>query len=107
MYRFTFSTWIAVVCAVLVVSITAQEPPAQPPAQGQGRGGRGGQPGAGAPAAPAAPAKPYIPLVASTLADHADTYYGELVTVTGAVETTLSKLAFSVDQDKTKSTGKD
>jgi cytochrome c556 len=96
------------------VSIAAQQP--QPPAQQeQGRGGRGrgGQTGApagtpaGAPAAPAAPAKPYVPLAASTLAAHPDTYYGELVTVTGAVETTLSKLAFSVDQDKTKSTGKD
>jgi cytochrome c556 len=110
MYRFKISTWIAVACAALVVSIAAQEPPAQQPPQG--RGGRGGQQGApagtpAAPAAPAAPAKPYVPLAASTLADHPDTYYGELVTVTGAVEATLSKLAFSVDQDKTKSTGKD
>src|SRR6185295_15886787 len=108
MHHFKISTWIAVACAALVVSIAAQEPPAQPP---QGRGGRGGQQGApgtpAAPAAPAAPAKPYVPLAASTLADHPDAYYGELVTVTGAVETTLSKLAFSVDQDKTKSTGKD
>ena len=107
MYRFKISTWIAAACACLVVSIAAQEPPAPQPAQG--RGGRGGQQGApaGGPVTPGAPAKPYVPLAASTLADHPDTYYGELVTVTGAVEATLSKLAFSVDQDKTKSTGKD
>jgi cytochrome c556 len=112
MHHLKSSTLILVACALLAVSIAAQQqppPPQQPPAQQdqQGRGGRGrgGQPGT--PAAPAAPAKPYIPLAASTLADHANNYYGELVTVTGAVETTLSKLAFSVDQDKTKSTGKD
>src|SRR5262245_13219191 len=105
MYRFNVSTWIVAACALLAVSIAAQEPPAQPP---QGRGGRGGQQSApaGTPA-PGVTAKPYVPLAASTLADHPDAYYGELVTVTGAVEATISKLAFSVDQDKTKSTGKD
>jgi len=96
---------------VLVVSIAAQQqPPAQPESQQQGRGRGGRQGGEGAaPAAPApgTPTKPYVPLAASTLADHPDSYYGEFVTVTGAVEQTLSKLAFSVDQDKTKSTGKD
>lgn len=59
----------------------------------------------GAPQAPAA--KPLIPLAASTFAANPDTYVGENVTVTGAVEKTLSKTAFSIDQDKTKSTGKD
>src|SRR5262245_52267691 len=119
MHHLKSSTLIVVACALLAVSIAAQQqqqqqqqqqPPAQQDQQ-QGRGGRGrgGQPPApgGAPAAAAAPAKPYIPLAASTLAEHPDTYYGELVTVTGAVEQTLSKLAFSVDQDKTKTTGKD
>jgi len=105
------STVIVVACAMLVVSIAAQQP--TPQQQGRGGRGRGGEQGAPAgmpappPAAPGAPAKPYVPLAASTLADHADTYYGELVTVTGAVEQTFSKLAFSIDQDKTKSTGKD
>jgi cytochrome c556 len=104
---------IALAFAVLVVSIAAEQqpPPAQPEAQQQGGRGRGGrQGGEGAPPAapaPGTPTKPYVPLAASTLADHPDTYYGEFVTVTGAVEQTLSKLAFSVDQDKTKSTGKD
>jgi hypothetical protein len=52
-------------------------------------------------------AKPLIPLAASTFAANPDTYVGENVTVTGAVEATLSKTAFSIDQDKTKTTGKD
>src|SRR5207302_7710134 len=34
-------------------------------------------------------------------------YYGENVTMTGAVEQKVNALAFSVDQDKTKSTGKE
>lgn len=63
-----------------------------------------GQPPAGA---PSTPAKPFVPLAASTLATHPETYYGETVTVTAAVEQTLSKSSFSVDQDKTKSTGQE
>jgi cytochrome c556 len=51
-------------------------------------------------------AKPLIPVAASTLADRPETYVGQVVTVTGAVEQTLSKSVFSIDQDKTKSTGK-
>jgi len=87
--------------AVLVASFVApraQQPttPAQPPATA-----------AAPPAAPAPPAKPLVPLAASTLADRPDPYYGENVTVTGAVEKTLAQLTFSVDQDKTKSTGKE
>ena len=51
-------------------------------------------------------ARPLIPVAASTLADKPESYVGQLVTVTGAVEQTLSKSVFSIDQDKTKSTGK-
>jgi hypothetical protein len=80
------STCLLVAVASLAV-VRAQQPPAQP--------------------APGAPTKPYIPLAASTLAEHPDQYYGEPVTVTGAVEQVLSPAAFSVDQDKTKSTGKE
>ena len=54
-----------------------------------------------------APAKPLIPVAASTLAEQPDVYVGQLVTVTGAVEQSLSKSVFSIDQDKTKSTGRD
>lgn len=99
------------VAAALIVfaslaALNAQppQPPAQPPA------GVAQPPAApGTPAAPATPpapaAKPFVPLAASTLAAHPETYYGEMVTVTAAVEQTISKSAFSVDQDKTKSTG--
>jgi cytochrome c556 len=72
-------------------------PPQPPPAQGGGRG-----PGAGAPAARAP-----MPVAASSVAGHPETYYGEYVSITGAVESLLSKTAFSIDQDKTKSTGKE
>jgi hypothetical protein len=115
---------IAAAATVLVIAFAApraQQPPApsQPAAQQesqqqqqqqQGQRGRG-QRGGDQPAAPAAatgtPPKPYIPLAASTLAAHPDQYIDEYVTVTGAVDQTLSTLAFSVDQDKTKSTGND
>jgi hypothetical protein len=54
-----------------------------------------------------APAKPLVPVAASTLAEQPDSYVGQLVTVTGAVEQSLSTSVFSIDQDKTKSTGHD
>jgi cytochrome c556 len=56
--------------------------------------------------APASPPKPLVPLAASTLAEGPEPYFGQLVTVTGAVEQTLSPSVFSIDQDKTRSTGK-
>jgi cytochrome c556 len=71
----------------------AQQPPAQPPAA--------------PPPAPGTPPKPLVPLAASTVADNPDPYYGEYVTVTAAVDQILSRTSFSVDQDATKSTGKD
>jgi hypothetical protein len=59
-------------------------------------------------AAPAGtPPKPLVPVAASSVAANPDPYVGEYVTMTGAVEANLSKTSFSVDQDKTKSTGKD
>ncbi len=66
---------------------------------------QGGQ----APPPPAAntPPKPLVPVAASSVAANPDNYVGEFVTMTGAVEANLTKTAFSVDQDKTKSTGKD
>jgi hypothetical protein len=93
-------------CAILIGSFVAQ-------AQQRGqRGQRGGgeQPPAapaGQPPAPAAPpAKPLVPVAASTLAAHPETYYGERVTMSGAVEQTIGTLVFSVDQDKTKTLDK-
>lgn len=61
-----------------------------------------------APTAPAGtPPKPLVPVAASSVANNPDPYIGEYVTMTGAVEANLSKTSFSVDQDKTKPTGKD
>ena len=48
-----------------------------------------------------------VPVAASSVASNPDTYVNEYVTMTGAVEANLSKTSFSVDQDKTKATGKE
>ena len=64
------------------------------------------QQGGGGGAAPPA-AKPMIPMAASSIATSPDTYVGENVSMMCAVEAVLSKTTFTVDQDKTKSTGKD
>ena len=62
-------------------------------------------PGGQAPPPPAnTPPKPLVPVAASSVAANPDPYLNEYVTMTAAVETNLSKSAFSVDQDKTKST---
>jgi cytochrome c556 len=66
--------------------------------------GQGGQ----APApAPGTPPKPLVPVAASSVAKNPDPYVGEYVTLTATVESNLTKTAFSVDQDKTTSTGQD
>jgi len=64
---------------------------------------QGGQ----APPAANTPPKPLVPVAASSVAANPDPYVGEYVTMTGAVEANLTKTSFSVDQDKTKSTGKE
>ncbi|HYB94495.1 MAG TPA: hypothetical protein VEC39_05955 [Vicinamibacterales bacterium] len=53
------------------------------------------------------PPKPLVPVAASSVAANPDPYIGEFVTMTGAVEANLSKTSFSVDQDKSKATGKE
>lgn len=63
--------------------------------------------GQGAPPAAGTPPKPLVPVAASSVAANPDAYIGEFVTMTGAVEANLTKTSFSVDQDKTKSTGKE
>jgi cytochrome c556 len=116
-------TYAATAMALLagIASPWAQQPPAQPPQQqeppGRGGAGRGAGEPAGAPAqgrgegrgaAPAAAApKALVPTSASTLANTPDKFIGEFVTMTGAVEQSLGKTVFTVDQDKTKSTGKE
>ena len=57
------------------------------------------------PSAPAA--KPLVPVAASTLAESPADYYGQYVSVVGTVEQKLTTLAFTIDQDKAKSTGKE
>lgn len=106
--------------AALGLVVTVASPRAQqaPPAGAKPQGAAQATPPAGearpqdkqpaAPAAqPAAPQKPLVPLVASTLTAKPDAYYGETVTMMAIVDQTLSPTAFSVDQDKTKSTGND
>jgi cytochrome c556 len=80
------------------------KPAAQPP--------QGAKPAATPPATPpaapaAAPVKPLVPVAASSVAANPDPYIGETVTMTGAVEANLTQTSFSVDQDKTKATGKE
>jgi hypothetical protein len=53
------------------------------------------------------PPKPLVPVAASSVANNPDPYVGEYVTMTATVEANLTQTAFSVDQDKTKSTGKE
>jgi hypothetical protein len=97
---------LAIAAALTLVVTTAAalraQPPTPPPAAGQGQ--RGGPPPAGA---PAVPAKPLIPVAASSIGMNPDKYYGEVVTLFGTVDQRLGATTFSVDQDKTKSTGKE
>jgi cytochrome c556 len=65
--------------------------------------GQGGQ----APPPAGTPPKPLVPVAASSVANNPEPYINEYVTMTGAVEANLSKTSFSVDQDKTKATGKE
>jgi len=94
MQRSTKSTVIvaAIALAAFVTSYTAniegQGPPQAPPAAGT-------------------PPKPLVPVAASSVAANPDQYVNEYVTMTATVESNLTKTAFSVDQDKTKSTGKE
>jgi hypothetical protein len=60
------------------------------------QGGGGGQ-------APRAP----IPMAASSIVTAPETHIGQYVAMTATVEQSISKTAFSVDQDKSKATGKE
>lgn len=97
--------------AVTIATPRAQQaPPAggAKPAAPQGAPPSAGQkPPAPATQPAAPPQKPLVPLVSTTLAAKPDAYYGENVTMMAIVDASLSPTAFSVDQDKTKSTGKD
>src|SRR5687768_1954655 len=72
------------------------------------QGGAGGQQQPPpAPPPPGTPTKPLVPLAASTFAATPEKYVGEFVSLTGTVEQSVAKLAFTVDQDAKKTTGKD
>ncbi len=91
-----------------LVALRAQQPPAHP--QGQQPAQPQGQPPApprSATPAPPPPQKVLKPVSAGTLAATPDKFYGSNVTITAPVDQILSPLAFSMDQDPTKSTGKD
>ena len=60
-----------------------------------------------APQMPAAPPARMIPTAASSILLNPDAMYGSNVSLIASVEAVLSKTAFSVDQDPTKSTGKE
>lgn len=79
--------------------------PAQPGEKPAQPGEKPAQPGEKPGEKPAA--KPLVPLVASTLVAKPDAYYGESVTMMATVDQTLSPTAFSMDQDKALSEGKD
>jgi cytochrome c556 len=103
---------LAAAMTIWIVTVAAQQPPQQPPAQppagqsGQGQGrGQGGPPGGGGQAAPAP--RPAIPAAASSIAEKPETFYGQNVSVYATVEKELTATAFTLDQDKTKSTGKE
>ena len=86
-----------------------QQPPPQqqqqqPPPQQQPQPP---QPQPPAPPPPGTPTKPLVPVAASTMAAAPENYVGEFVSLAGTVEQSVAKLAFTVDQDAKKSTGKD
>ena len=92
---------VAVTAWIVTVGAFAQQKPPAPPA-----GAEQAKPPAGAPATPPAP-KPAIPAAASSIADKPENFYGQNVTVYATVEKQLTATAFTLDQDKTKSTGKE
>ena len=105
MQRSTKSTVIvaALALAAFVTSLTAT--PAGLSTVALATEGQGG--GQAPPPAANTPPKPLVPVAASSVAANPDPYVGEYVTMTGAVEANLTKTSFSVDQDKTKATGKE
>jgi cytochrome c556 len=90
----------AVAIAVSLAVVGAQQPPA---AAGQKPAPPAGQ----VPATPAGtlppPTRAIVPVAASSVAAKPDQWVGEYVAMTGIVDASLGTLAFTVDQDKTKS----
>lgn len=106
MRRRGLAAMLAAAAVTSLALVRAQQPPA-----GAKPGAPAGQPAApAAPAAQAAPAVPtlppptraIVPVAASSVAAKPDQWAGEYVAMTGIVEASLGRLAFTVDQDKTK-----
>jgi hypothetical protein len=93
---------IAVVSAALFAQAPAQNTSAAQPASQQAQPAGAAPAGGGAPAPRAA-----LPAAASTIAAKPESFYGQYVTVYAAVEKSLSPTVFSVDQDKSKTTGQE
>jgi len=54
------------------------------------------------PSGDTAPTKPLVPVAASSVMANPEAFYGNIVSLTAAVDELLSKSAFSVDQDRSK-----
>ncbi len=92
----------AAVATASLAAVSAQQPPAA------GAAARPGAPAAQPAAAPAVPTLPpparaIVPVAASSVAAKPDQWVGEYVAMTGVVDASLGRMAFTVDQDKTKS----
>ncbi len=95
---------VAFVCVLAMAivarsAIDAQQPPQGQPAQPATTPEQPPTP-PGAAAAP--PARTILPATASSIVSRPDGYYGQYVSIYATVEQPLSPTAFSVDQDKTK-----
>lgn len=102
--RLAFGVAGAIFVISFAVSAQRPQPPATntTPAQPAGQAApAGGGPG-GAP-----PPRPILPASASSIAAKPDNFYGQVVSVYATVEQSIAPTAFSVDQDKTKSTGQE
>jgi hypothetical protein len=81
----------------------AQQAPQKPPAPPATGAAQPAAPPQGGPPPP----RPILPAAASTIAAKPDSFYGQVVSIYAPVEATLTPTAFSVDQDRTKTTGQE
>jgi hypothetical protein len=92
--------------ALVVTSLAAmgaQQAPQKPPAPPATGAAQPAAPPQGGPPPP----RPILPAAASTIAAKPDSFYGQVVSIYAPVEATLTPTAFSVDQDRTKTTGQE
>lgn len=101
----------ALASALAAMSIVAAGAPRQAPAPQPPAAPAQPTPAAGQPAAPPQggppPPRPILPAAASSIAAKPDAFYGQVVSIYAPVEATLTPTAFSVDQDRAKSTGQE